>query len=76
MNIERLEDLLHELRNVDRMSRAVKGVLGSPTATVAVCLQGSLSFEVGAGAVHRLLAAKDTELDAHRAALVAEIKGL
>lgn len=74
MNVERLEELLEELRECDRESRAVDQMLAKPDMKINVL--GSASTCLLAGDIHDALTRQRVALSARRAELVAAVRAL
>lgn len=74
MNVERLEELLEELRKCDKESRAVDQMLAKPDMEVNVL--GSGGVFITAGDIHDALVGRQRALSGRRAELVATVRAL
>jgi len=74
MNVEKLEELLEELRKCDKEARAVDQMLAKPDMELNVL--GSGGVFITAGAIHDALVCKQSALSGRRAELVASVRAL
>ncbi|HCF4872809.1 TPA: hypothetical protein NIF78_006296 [Pseudomonas aeruginosa] len=74
MNVERLEELLEELRKCDKEARAVDQMLAKPDMTINVL--GCASTYLRAGDIQDALTRQRGALSARRVELVAAVRGL
>lgn len=74
MNVEKLEELLEELRKCDKEARAVDQMLAKPDMEVNVL--GSGGVFITAADIHDALVCKQRVLSGRRAELVATVRSL
>ncbi|MBO2834594.1 hypothetical protein [Pseudomonas aeruginosa] len=74
MNVDKLEELLEELRKCDKEARAVREMLDKPDMTVNVL--GSAGAWLRTGDIRDALLSKQSALSARRAELVAVVRAL
>lgn len=75
MNVEKLEELLEELRKCDKEARAVDRMLTTPDMAINVFGPGG-AVEMVAGAIREALVVRQGSLSTLRAELVSAVKAL